>query len=198
MGGHLMKNMRWPEEDHDLVNRAYVYFVAGKRLPTEGGTMQGEIDMGVHSIRDINPNPQNEDGLVPKRWIEEKFLNRYSPASTLAVDLNMDGRHLSYLREPEQNHHAVTKGYADTELSLLGCDMQGNIGMGGNRIRHLCEPQHDNDALRLSSANDYYLSHDGVNWIRADLSLGGQRIRGVANPQTDQDGVNLRTLRQTF
>jgi len=115
MGGHLVKNVRWPEEDHDLVNRAYVYFVAGKRLPIEGGTMQEQIDMGEHSIRNINPNPQNEDELVPKQWIEENFLNRYNPASTMAVDLNMDGRHVSYLREPEQNHHAVTKGYADTK-----------------------------------------------------------------------------------
>ena len=106
----------------------------------------------------------------------------------------MDGHHISYLKEPEQNHHAVTKGYADTKLSRLGGSMQGVIGMGGNRIRHLGEPRHDNDALRLSSANDYYLKRDWTNWMGADLSLGGRRIRGVANPQTDQDGVNLRTL----
>jgi len=72
--------------------------------------------------------------------------------------------------------------------------MQGGIAMGGNRIRRLGEPLHDNDALRLSSANDYYLRLDGANWMRTDLSLGGRRIRGEANPQTDQDGVNLRTL----
>jgi len=112
----------------------------------------------------------------------------------MAIDINMDGNHVSYLRAPEQNHHAATKGYAVTKLLLLGGSMQGVIGMGGNRIRHLGEPQRDNDALRLSSANDYYLRRDGANWMRADLSLGGQRIRGVANPQTDQDSVNLRTL----
>jgi len=32
MNGNLIKNVRWPEEDHDSVNRAYVYFVAGKTL----------------------------------------------------------------------------------------------------------------------------------------------------------------------
>ena len=182
MNGNLIKNVRWPEEDHDLVNRGYVYFVAGKRLSIGGGTMQGLIDMGEHSIRNINPNPQNEDELVPKRWIEEIFLNRYNPASTMAIYLNMDGRHVSYLKKPEQNHHAVTKGYADTKLSLLGGDMQGEIGMGGNRISHLGEPQHDNDALRLSSANDYYLRRDGTNWMRNDLSVGGFRVRDMANP----------------
>ena len=194
MNGNLIKNVRWPEEDHDLVNRAYVYFAANSKLSLEGGTMQGQSDMGEHRIRNINPNPQNEDEVVPKQWIEENFLNRYNPASTMARDLNTDGRHVSYLKEPEQSRHAVTKGYADTKLSFLGGSMQGDIGMGGNRIRHLGEPLHDNDALRLSSANDYYLRRDGAHWMRADLSLGGQRIRGVANPQADQDMVNLKTL----
>ena len=62
-----MKNVRWPEERYDAANRAYVYFLAGKRLQTEGGTMQGLIDMGQHSIRNINPNRQNEDEVVPKQ-----------------------------------------------------------------------------------------------------------------------------------
>jgi len=67
MQGHLVKNVRWPEEDHDLVNRAYVYLVAGKRLPIEGGTIQGDIGMGEHRIRNTNSNPQNEDEVVPKQ-----------------------------------------------------------------------------------------------------------------------------------
>jgi len=98
--------------------------------------MQGQTDMDQHSIRNINSNPQNEDEVFPKQWIEEIFLNRYSLASTMARDLNMDWNHVSYLRAPEQNHHPVTKEYADTKLSLLGGDMQGDIGMGGNRMSH--------------------------------------------------------------
>ena len=74
MNGNLIKNVRWPE-DHDSVNRAYVYFVAGKTLPIEGGTMQGQIDMRQHSIRNISPNPQNEDEVIPQQWIEENSLN---------------------------------------------------------------------------------------------------------------------------
>ena len=73
---HLVKNVRWLEEDHDLVNRAYAYFVTGKRLPIEGGTMQGDIWMGEHRIKNINSNTQNEVEMVPKQWIEENFLNR--------------------------------------------------------------------------------------------------------------------------
>jgi len=46
MNGNFIKNVRWPEEDHDLVNRVYVDFVAGKRLRIEGGTIQGLLDMG--------------------------------------------------------------------------------------------------------------------------------------------------------
>jgi len=79
MQGHLVKNVRWPEEDHDSVNRAYVYFVANAKLSLEGGTVEGQIDMDQHSIRNINSNPQNEDEVVPKQWIENNFLNRDSP-----------------------------------------------------------------------------------------------------------------------
>jgi len=194
MGGHLVKNVIWPEEDHDLVNRAYVYFVAGKRLPIEGGTMQGQIDMNQNSIRNINPNPQNEDEVVPKQWIENNFLKCYSASSTTAKDLNMDGNHVSYLRAPEQNHHAATKGYADTKLSLLGGSMQGEIGMSGNRIAHLGEPEQSNDAVRLSSANEFYLRRDGSNWMQNALSLGGHRVIGMSNLVEDRDGVNKITL----
>jgi len=109
-------------------------------------------------------------------------------------DLNLDGRHVSYLRSPEQNHHAAKKGYADAKLSLLSGDMQVDIGLGGNRNSHLCEPVQSNDAVRLSYANEFYLKRDGSNWIRNDLSLGGHRVTGMANPQLDQDAVNKRTL----
>jgi len=51
----------------------------------------------------------------------------------------MDGNHVSYLKAPEQNHHAVTEGYADTKLSLLGGSIRGGIGMAGNKISHLGE-----------------------------------------------------------
>jgi len=194
MNGNLIKYVRWPEEDHDSVNRAYVYFVANSKLSLEGGEMTGDINLNGHSVRHTNPALIHEDEVVPIQWIEENFLNRYSPASTMAIDLNMDGRHVSYLRAPEQNHHAATKGYPDTKLSLLGGDMQGGIGMAGNRISHLGEPEQNNDAVRLSFVNEYFLHRDGSNWMRNDLSMGGHRVTGMANPRLDQDAVNKRTL----
>ena len=107
---------------------------------------ESDFDKGGHSVRH-KPTPILEDELIPKQRIENNFLNRYSPASTMTRDLNMDGHHVSYLRAPEQNHHAATKRYADTKLSLLGGDMQGEIGMGGNRISHLGKPKQDNDVV---------------------------------------------------
>jgi len=108
MNGNLIKNGGWAEETHDAVNRAYVYFVANSKLSLEGGEMTGDINLNGRSVRHTNPVPINEDEVVPKQWIENNFLNHYSPASTMARDLNMDGSHVSYLREPEQNHHMVT------------------------------------------------------------------------------------------
>jgi len=153
--------------------------------------MQGDIGMGQHLIRNTNSNPQNEDEVVPKQWIEENFLNRYSSASTMAKDSNMDGNPISYLGAPEQNHHAATKGYADTKLSLLGGSMQGGIGMAGNRISHLGEPVQSNDAVRLSSANEFFMKRDGTSWMRGSLHVGGFQVIRVGDPREEQDAVNL-------
>jgi len=179
MQGHLVKNVRWPEEDHDSVNLAYVLFVVNAKLSLEGGTMKGQIDIDQHSIRNINSNSQNVDVVVPEQWIENNFLSRNSPASTMARDLYMDTYHISCLGASEQNHHAATKGYGDMKLSLLGGSMQGGIGMAGNRISHLGEPVQSNDAVRLSYANEFYLKRDGRNWMRGPLHAGGFQISRV-------------------
>jgi len=112
----------------------------------------------------------------------------------MATDLNMDGNHVSFLRAPKQNHHAATKGYADTKLLLLGGSMQGGIGMAGNRISHLGEPVQSNDAVRLSYANEFYLKHDGTIWMRGPLHAGGFQVIRVGNSCKEQEAVNLRTL----
>jgi len=62
-------------------------------------------------------------------------------------------------------------------------------------ISRLGPPEQNNDALRLSSANEFYLRTDGLNWMRSDLSLGSHKVTGMSNPEADQDCVNLGTFR---
>ena len=99
MNGNLIKNVGWAEKTHNAVNRAYVHFVANSKPSLEGGEMTGDINLYGHSVRHTNPAPIHEDEVVPKQWIANNFLNRYSPASSMARDLNMDGNHVSYLRD---------------------------------------------------------------------------------------------------
>jgi len=68
------------------------------------------------------------------------------------------------------------------------------IGMAGNRISHLGEPEQSNDAVRLNYANEFYLKRDGTNWMRGPLHAGGFQVIRVGNPHEEQDVVNLRTL----
>jgi len=161
--------------------------------------------MNGNSVKHTNPTPKHEDEVVPKQWIENNFLNRYSPASTMARDLNMDGHHVSYLRAPEQNHHAATKGYADKKLPLLGGDMQGDIDMGGNRISHLGEPEQDNDAVNKRTLDDmiqglqlynkeHFVSADATSQLRGPVSFNGKKILNLGDPENNDDAVNLRTL----
>jgi len=109
-------------------------------------------------------------------------------------DLNMDVHQLLFLKDLTQSHNAATKGYVDSKLSLLGGDLQGGTGMGGNRISHLGEPEQESDAVRLRFVNEYFQRRDGASWMRNDLSLGGHKVTGMSNPEADQDGVNKRTL----
>jgi len=193
MSGQSIVNLGSPRGHMDTVRKKYEKFF--KR--------GNPIDMDQKAIKNVLPPTEEGDQVnksyvdsktVPKQWIENNFLNRYSPASTMAKDLNMDGHRVSYLRDPEQNHRAVTKGYADTTLLLLGGSMQGEVGMSGNRISQLGKPVHNNNALRLSSAYEFYLKRDGSKLMRNDLSVGGFGVKSVANPRADQDGMNLRTL----
>ena len=72
--------------------------------------------------------------------------------------------------------------------------MLGGIGMSGNRISHLGEPEQSNDAVRLSYANEFYLKRDGSIWMRGPLHAGGFQMIRVGNPREEQDALNLRTL----
>ena len=69
------------------------------------------------------------------------------------------------------------------------------IGTSGNMISRLGPPEQYNDALWLSSANQFYLRRDGLNWMQSDLSLGSHKVTGMSKPEADQDGVNLGTFR---
>jgi len=111
----------------------------------------------------------------------------------MAIELNTDGKHVLYLKAPEQNHHAATKGYADTKFPLLGGDMQGVIGMAGNRISHLGEPEQDNDALRLRFLNEYLLRRDGTNWMRGPLHAGGFQVISRWEPRRTRRGKFANT-----
>jgi len=115
MNQKAIKNVFPPGDEGDAANKSYV------DSKSVGGS---DLNMSGHSIRHTNPSPIHRDEVVPKQWIENIFLNRSSPASTMARDLNVDGHQVTYLKAPEHNHHATTKGYADTKLLLPGGDMR--------------------------------------------------------------------------
>jgi len=119
--------------------------------------------VGHKSIRNINPNPTNLHELVPKQWIVTQFVSRDSPVSTMAGDLYMDDHQISYLTDPQQSHHVSTKRYAHMKLLIFAGHMKESIGMAENRISHFWEPMQNNNAVKLSSASDFYLRRDGVN-----------------------------------
>jgi len=64
----------------------------------------------------------------------------------------------------------------------------------GNRISHLGKPVQSNEAVRLSSANEFNLKRDGTSWRRGSLHASGFQVIRVGDPLEEQHVVNLRTL----
>jgi len=148
-----IKNVLSPVDEGNAANKSYV------DPKSVGGS---DLDMIGHSIKNSNPNPMHGDELVPKQWIENNFLSRDSPASTMAGDLNSDGHQITYLKEPERNHHGVTKGDVNTRLSLEGGNLRGDLGMLGHNIKNFGDPLHNNDAVRKTYVDEGFLRRDGT------------------------------------
>ena len=105
-------------------------------------------------MRNVNQNPIHEDEVVPKQWIEEHFLSRHGGASTVASDLNMDANQVIFLKEPEDRHHAATKGYADTKLLIFGGEMRNDLSLGNHKVTDMANPVTDHDGVNKRMLED--------------------------------------------
>jgi len=81
MNQKAIKNVLPPTEEGDAATKGYV---------DSKSTGESDLNMNGNSIRHINTTLIQEDEVVLKQWIENNFLNRYSLASTMARDLNME------------------------------------------------------------------------------------------------------------
>lgn len=113
-----------PTNDNDLANKKYVdsKVGGGPFLPTAGGTMRGDIDMGRHLLsnaagisRSVHDNDSGylfmtNDG-AEVRSAGEVIMQARKASSGFLVDMNMHTHKITNLADPVDDTDAVNKRY---------------------------------------------------------------------------------------
>lgn len=113
-----------PTNDNDLANKKYVdsKVGGGAFLPTAGGTMYGDIDMGQHLLsnaagisRSVHDNDSGylfmtNDG-AEVRSAGEVIMQARKASSGFLVDMNMHTHKITNLADPVDDTDAVNKRY---------------------------------------------------------------------------------------
>lgn len=113
-----------PTNDNDLANKKYVdsKVGGGPFLPTAGGTMRGDIDMGRHLLsnaagisRSVHGNDSGyllmaNDG-AEVRSAGEVIMQARKASSGFLVDMNMHTHKITNLADPVDDADAVNKRY---------------------------------------------------------------------------------------
>lgn len=103
---------------------------AGLFLPLAGGTMTGDINMGGHSITNLD-DPSNAGDAVNKAYADAiaALLANYLPlgGGTMAGNILMDGHIIDGLPLPLTNNEAASKIYVDNAIGGAAGGITGNI-----------------------------------------------------------------------
>ena len=108
-------------------------------------------------------------------------------ASGTGFNLTSDGNYdmtskkLTNMANGTASNDAVTKNQLDTELSLSGGLMTGNLDMNNNRIYNVAQPNGDNQpATKIWSENKFLDKSSGV--MAGPLNMSNNRITHLMSP----------------
>lgn len=129
-----------PTNDNDLANKKYVdsKVGGGPFLPTAGGVMRGDIDMGRHLLsnaagisRSVHDNDSGylymaNDG-AEVRSAGEVIMQARKASSGFLVDMNMHTHRITSLADPSSETDAVNKRYVDSTTGATVEDSSNGI-----------------------------------------------------------------------
>lgn len=129
-----------PTQPNDLANKKYVDSKVGSGpfLPTAGGVMRGDIDMGQHLLsnaagisRSVHDNDSGylymaNDG-AEVRSAGEVIMQARKASSGFLVDMNMHTHRITSLADPSSETDAVNKRYVDSTTGAIVEDSSNGI-----------------------------------------------------------------------
>ena len=124
--GYKVQSNVTPTQPNDLANKEYVdsKVGGGDFLPTAGGTMRGDIDMGQHLLSNAagisRSTHDNDSGYLymtndgaEVRSAGEVIMQARKASSGFLVDMNMHTHKITNLADPVGDLDAVNKRYVD-------------------------------------------------------------------------------------
>ena len=140
------------------------------RLAKSGGTMTGEINMGVNKIISLD-EPTNRTDATTKYYVDNLIggkLNR-DGSQFMTGDLDMADNKITYLDTPTDDQDASTKKYVDDQaalkLDLAGGSMTGPLGLGNGRLWDVGTPTLDTNGANKKYVDDKFNSVKESNYF---------------------------------
>lgn len=175
-----------PTNDNDLANKKYVdsKVGGGPFLPTAGGVMRGDIDMGQHLLsnaagisRSVHDNDSGylymtNDG-AEVRSAGEVIMQARKASSGFLVDMNMHTHKITNLADPVDDTDAVNKRYISGVSEGGGNYVVSIDKMDGTPMLVTIKPYKDKVIIRR------VFNRSGIIAIMYELTSGSSTSRSI-------------------
>jgi hypothetical protein len=175
-----------PTQPNDLANKKYVDSKVGNGpfLPTAGGTMRGDIDMGQHLLsnaagisRSVHDNDSGylymaNDG-AEVRSAGEVIMQARKASSGFLVDMNMHTHKITNLADPVDDTDAVNKRYISGVSEEGGNYVVSIDKMDGTPMLVTIKPYKDKVIIRR------VFNRSGIIAIMYELTSGSSTSRSI-------------------
>ena len=128
-------------------------------LPTTGGTMTGDIDMGSNHIS-TSADPTENSHLARKKYVDDQVRSgaggngNFLPVTggVMTGNITMGSNKILSSADPTSDEHLARKKYVDTEdakkVSKSGDTMTGDLDIGNHKIITTVSPTQDTHLAR--------------------------------------------------
>ena len=166
-------------------------------LPTTGGEMTGDINMGNNKII-TSADPTENSHLARKKYVDEKVSNVSASGNFLTKtggvmtgNIIMGNNNILSNLDPTNEKHLARKKYVDDQdskkLSLTGGTMLGNIDIGNHKILTISDPVGEKHLARkkyVDTQDAKKLSLTGGT-MTGNINIGNHKIISCLNPTND-------------